>query len=228
MSIVPGTENVQTPSITSEMFQPDNLIAGRHPIISGERVLVTGAAALPRGTVLGQMTPPNATAPANVGNVGNGTVTNISLAEFAALGTYTLTEVTPTTFAVTAPNGDPLGTATAGVQFNNQISFLITTGGTAFAPGDGFTITGAAGSGLYKLSVATATDGSQNPCAILADYCDPTAGNVFAAIYGSGEFNVNALTFDPSWTQATLAPKLRPFAIYLKNSMSSAPPSSSL
>jgi hypothetical protein len=226
MSVVPGTENPQTPSITSEIFQPDQLVAGRHPIISGEKVLVTGAAALQRGAVLGQATLPTATAVKT--GTGNGTMTNISLAEFGALGTYVATALTPTTFNVVAPNGDPLGVATVGTQFNNIISFLITAGGTAFIAGDYFTITGEAGSGLFKLSLAGASDGSQNPSAILADYCDPTAGNVYAAVYLAGEFNVNALTFDASWTQATLATMLRPFAIYLKNSVSAAGVSASL
>jgi hypothetical protein len=220
MSIVPGTENPQYPSGVSEIFAPDQLIAGRYPLITGEKVLLTGGAVLQRGTVLGQMTLPTATVTAKAGNVGNGTVTAVSLTEFAAIGTYSLVEVTPTTFAVTAPNGDALGTATAGAQFNNQISFLITAGGTAFAAADAFTITGEAGSGLFKLSVATASDGSQVPNAILADYTDPTSGNVYAAVYYAGEFNLNAVTFDPSWTSATLAPKLRANNIYLKNSVS--------
>jgi hypothetical protein len=234
MSFVPGTENPQVPSAVSEIFQPDQLIAGRYPLVSAEKVQLTGSAALPRGAVLGQATLPTGTATANAGNTGNGTVTAISLGEFAGLGTYTIAMLTATTFSVTAPNGDPLGNGVAGTQFNNQISFMLAAGGTAFIAGDGFTITGEAGSGVFKLSVASANDGSQTPCAILADYTDPTSGGVnvpgtvMAGIYYAGEFNANALTYDASWNTATLAPKLRAFNIYLKNSVSAAPVTASV
>jgi hypothetical protein len=151
-------------------------------------------------------------------------VSNVSLAEFAPVGTYLLTEATPETFNVSAPNGDNLGIATVGVQFTNQISFLITDGATHYAAGDSISLVTVAGSGEWKISVATANDGSQVPAAILADGCDPTLGPVNAAVYLTGEFNINALIYDPSWGQAALVKALRGSNIWVKNSVSAAPP----
>jgi len=50
-------------------------------------------------------------------------------------------------------------------------------------------------SGLYVLSDASATDGSQKPAAILAEPIDTTSGETQAVVYHSGEFNSNALTY---------------------------------
>jgi hypothetical protein len=80
-------------------------------------------------------------------------------------------------------------------------------------------------SGLYILSVATATDGSQVPAAILADYSDASAGAVTAGAYLMGEFNANAVIYDPSWTLTPLTVALRNFDIFLKSSVSAADPS---
>ncbi len=79
-------------------------------------------------------------------------------------------------------------------------------------------------SGNYIQSVAGAADGSQNPVAILADAADASGGAVQAGVYLTGEFNANALTFDASWTVATLKAALRPLGIFLKNAVSAADP----
>lgn len=221
---ISGSENPQYPRMVSEVFLPDQLIAGRFPLVTAEEVTLAEGGPYQRGTVLGQATLPSATATAGGANVGNGTVGSISLAEFAPTGTYTLTATSATEFSVTAPNGDPLGVATAGQVFNNQIEFTITAGATAFAVNDSFTIATAQGSGTYKPCVKTASDGSQVPVAILADYTDATAGAVNAAIYLTGEFNANAITFDASWTQAAIGAALRTANIFLKNSVSAAAP----
>jgi hypothetical protein len=70
--------------------------------------------------------------------------------------------------------------------------------------------------GKYIESVATATDGSQTALAVLADDVDATAADVLSGAYLSGEFNSNALTFDASWTLATLTAAARPLAIFVK------------
>jgi hypothetical protein len=59
-------------------------------------------------------------------------------------------------------------------------------------------------SGKYIPSVAGATGGSGLPVAILADTVDPSAGDVLCAAYFAGEFADVKLTFDVSWTSATL------------------------
>ncbi|QWA09797.1 head decoration protein [Sodalis ligni] len=74
-------------------------------------------------------------------------------------------------------------------------------------------------SGKYIASVKTATDGSQNPSAILADDVDATAADVTGGVYLMGEFNQNRLTFDASWTVTTLKPAFRPLGIFLRDSI---------
>lgn len=74
-------------------------------------------------------------------------------------------------------------------------------------------------SGEYVLSVKTASDGSENPSAILVDYTDPTSGAVSAGIYQMGMFNQNRIIFDASWTVAELKDALRPLSIFLRDSL---------
>jgi hypothetical protein len=83
--------------------------------------------------------------------------------------------------------------------------------------GDSFTIVIPAGSGKYKLAAAAATDGSQTPVAILGDYTDASGGDVPCAIYATGEFNSNFLTFGTGVTAASAAPSLRVNGIFLRN-----------
>ncbi|WP_308721027.1 head decoration protein [Komagataeibacter xylinus] len=81
--------------------------------------------------------------------------------------------------------------------------------------------------GEYILSVATATDGSEVPCAILVEDVTTAAGATAPGdAYVMGEFNTNYMTYDASWTVATLTEAMRPYAIYLKTSISGAPPTS--
>lgn len=226
MSITITGDNAQIPSMVSEIYNPDQLVGGRYPIETAEDAMLEGTAVLKRGAVLGQATLPTFSATAGA-NTGTGTVSQISLAPGGAFGNYTLTATSATDFNVTAPNGDNLGVATVGTQFNDIVSFLITAGTTAFVAGDTFTLSALQPSGYWKLSVSTATDGSQNPAGILASQSvDPTSGPVGVAVYIAGEFNVNAINFDGSWTKAALVPKCRASNIYLRNSVSAAPPTS--
>lgn len=78
-------------------------------------------------------------------------------------------------------------------------------------------ITSGANAGIYALAAAAATDGSQNPTAVLVDYCDPSAGNVKAPIYLQGEFNINAVTLGPGITPLIAKSMLRRLNIYLKD-----------
>lgn len=74
-------------------------------------------------------------------------------------------------------------------------------------------------SGKYTKSVATATDGSQMPSAILVDDVDATTADKFSGVYLMGEFNQNRIIFDASWTVVTLKAALRPLAIFLRDSV---------
>jgi hypothetical protein len=130
MSLTPTNvkDNPFTPGIAAEMFIPDQLFAGQFQPVSTPITVASGAAVLPRGTVLGKVT----------------------------------------------------------------------------------------ATGKYIESLAGAADGSQTPVAILADQADPTGGDVLSGAYLTGEFNSNALTFDASWTVATLTAAMRPYGIFIK------------
>ena len=79
-------------------------------------------------------------APKAGGNTGNGTMGAVTVTS-AAVGAYTVSFTSSTAFSVTGPAG-AVGTGTAGTPFSTGgLSFTITAGATAFAAGDGFTIT---------------------------------------------------------------------------------------
>lgn len=61
----------------------------------------------------------------------------------------------------------------------------------------------------YILSVATATDGSQVPSAVLAADTDASAADVKTPAYFEGEFAGEIMTIDASWTIATVQAALR-------------------
>lgn len=73
-------------------------------------------------------------------------------------------------------------------------------------------------SGKYKLSVKTATDGSEKPAAILVDDVDASTTDQNGGLYLMGEFNQNRIIFDNSWAVPALKIALRPLAIFLKDS----------
>ena len=342
MALVPSAigENPQQPGVTAEVFIPDQLIAGRLPLIT-ESVMLTGAAPLRRGTLLGktsfgsvsassgtsfaagsvtiaqlptngdtvtvggtvvtfvadpQFVLPNgnqvvigpdvattaaslmallegstdanlikfnyalngaeialtaavagiagnaltlatsdapavtlsgATLAGGVANTGNATVGTLAAGAKMKYGNYTAVCDTATTAKVYDPAGDYLGEATFGVQFTDaQISFKITAGGTACVAGDTFVLAAApATPDLYKLCTTGATDGSQNPCAILVDYSDPSQGNVTTGVYLTGEFNEFAVILDPSISLAAARSALRPLGIFIKRSVPATSPS---
>ena len=76
------------------------------------------------------------------------------------------------------------------------------------------------GSAAYKISTTGASDGSQNPVAILADNADTTSGNVTCGVYLMGEFDENYIIFDLSWTADSLLVPLRKVGIFLKPTVS--------
>lgn len=226
MSLIPSVigDNPQQPGIQAQVFIPDQLIADARNLVSQPIILAAGT--LKRGTVLGQQTAQPITAAATVGNTGNGTIGALSVGATPVTGGYSLVATSATVFAVTDPEGTALGNATVGTPFvNAEINFTLTVGGTAFVAGDSFTVTVSDAVGTYIECVKTASDGSQNPVAILADFADASAGPVSAGAYVAGEFNINALTYDASWVPATLVTALRPYGLFAKSSVSAAPPS---
>lgn len=223
-------DNPQQPAIIAYAYIPDQLIAGELKIVS-DNATITGGAALKRGTVLGQITIGAAGTPtAAGGNTGNGTISAVALGTKAKTGTYTIVFTGATTYNVLNPNGVELAPGTAagaygGSGLDPEITFTFTAGGTAMVAGDKITIAVAAGSGKYNAAVATATDGSQTPVAILADDADATGGDVNAGIYLQAEVNGNALIYDNSFTLSQITTALRTSHIFVKSSVSAADPS---
>lgn len=73
-------------------------------------------------------------------------------------------------------------------------------------------------SGKYTLSLSASSDGSQTPCAVLAEDTDASGGDKACTIYMTGEFNPNAMTFGTGHTATTVATvtALRDAGIFLK------------
>lgn len=217
-------DNPQTPGVYAETYIPDQLIAGALQIVSQPIVLSAGT--LPRGSVLGQISTSSVIPTPGATNTGNGTVGALSATSAAKAGPYALVATSPTVFTVTDPEGAAMPNATVGTAYSqNGLSFTIAAGGTSFVAGDTFSLDYTDSIGNFILSVKTATDGSQNPSAILADYSDASAGPVNAGAYVMAEVNGRALNFDPSWNLQTLTSALRPNGIFVKASVSAADPS---
>jgi hypothetical protein len=213
----------QQPFTYQDTYIPDQLIADAKLLVSQPGVLSAGT--LPRGSVLGMVN--NSAVEIVAGaNTGNGTVGAVSVGTAGTTGAFTLKATSATNFTVTDPEGNALPAATVGTPYANaEINFTITAGGTAFVAGDSFTVTLPDAIGTYKLSVATASDGSQNPSAILADAADASGGPVTIGLYVAGEFNQNSLNYDASWTLPALRAALRSQTIFVKSAVSAADPS---
>lgn len=214
-------DNPQQPGIFAETYVPDQLIAGGLKLITQPIVLAAGTS-LARGTVLGQQTNYSVQTAAGT-NTGNGTIGTVSAIAGAKIGTYKALATSATNWGVVDPEGTVLAAATTGTAYTaGGIKFTITAGGTAFVAGDSFTLAVLNSIGNFIVSVVGASDGSQTPCAILADFADATSGPVRTGAYVMGEFNVNALTYDTSWTPEALTTALRLYSIYLKSVVSAA------
>lgn len=217
-------DNPFAPGMQSDAYIPDQLIAGDAKLVT-DSVTITGAAALARGSVLGQVSVGAAGAAVAGANTGNGTISAIALQGKAKPGAYSLRFTGATTYNVVNPNGVELTPGyAAGAYADAEINFTFTAGGTPMVAGDTFTITVAAGSGSYKLAAAAAVDGSQTPVAILADAADASGGDVTGSIYLTGEFNQRALTLGAGITTAIAKAALRLVNIFVKTSNSAADP----
>ena len=217
----------QQPGIYAETYIPDQLIAGNLKLVSMPITLSSGT--LQRGSVLGL----SAGAVISTANLttGNGTIGTLSVGPSAQSGDYFLRARSSTTWSVAAADGLAMPDATTGTAYAGpDVNFTITAGGTAFAAGDEFVLTVAQGSG-YVLSKATASDGSQIPVGILADYADASGGAVTTGMYVMGEFNVNYIVPDASWGAnaaawgPVLSSMLRNTGIFLKSTVTATDPS---
>lgn len=184
----------------------------------------TGGNALTLATTSAGIALSGGTLAGGAANTGNGTFGALSLLAGARRGTYKLVATDATHFNAFDPDGDALAQVIVGTAYADELGFTITAGGTAFVANDQFLLTVGEGNGAWKISNANAVDGSQEPSAVLVDDSDATLGDVFGGLYQTGEFNQTRIWFDPSWTVAALAGKMRKYSIFLKPCVSARDP----
>lgn len=173
----------------------------------------------------GAFTLSGATLSGGTANSGTGAVASITTGPNVKPGNYKIQFLSASTAAVLDPQGLQIGQQGAlGAFKSTEINF--TTSGTPVA-GDIILIntSGAGGNvGSYKLAVATAVDGSDVPAAILVDTADASSGNVTGGVYVMGEFNADAIIFDPSFSLAQIVNALLPIGLFVKSVVSAGDP----
>lgn len=178
------------------------ITAGGTAFVAGDTFTITTTAAVGK---------PTAAAVAGGTNTGNGTCSAVTTNGYApVVGAYSVEFDDATHFIVSAPNGQEIGHGTTGVAFSaGGLNFTITAGGTAFVPGDSFTVTVAAGAGKWVPCTATAVDGSQNAAGICFGPSDASLNDVYGAmVTRSCEVNKSELVWDASMNAASQAAAL--------------------
>lgn len=167
--------------LTEGQHKAEFLVSEAEGTLSRETITLLAGQSLQAGHVLGKVSVGTATGTAAFGNVGNGTIDNVSLGSGVKAGTYVIDCIEPAsgggTFAVEEPGGSIVGTAKVGTPFAGAINFTLTSGTTDFAAGDRFTIAVTGGSGKYKEYNPANTDGSQTAMAVLLDAVDATTAD---------------------------------------------------
>ena len=159
-------------------------------------------------TVVGTQGNPSITSAPGGSNTGNGTLSGLVAAGYAAtVGNYTVEFDDATHFVLFAPNGQEAGHGTTGVAFKSGgLAFTITAGGTAFVPGDSFAVTVGVGNGFVKAWDPANVDGSQVVCGILCATKDATNANKQAAVcVRAAEVNQTELIFPIGSSAAVIA-----------------------
>lgn len=205
-----------TASFSSTALVQNSLFAGDTDDFIGYGVVLAQGQNLPRGALLGR-TAVNGTVTdiAASANTGNGTLSGLATGGSAVPGDWQLVAHSATVFFLYNPEGIYSGKATVGNAFTGAIHFTISAGSTPFAMGDSFILRAAEIEYLYKLSLATATDGSQIPDAILAEDTIALTDNQPTVVYLAGEFNANAITFGAGHTLESIRDVLRGKDIHL-------------
>ena len=206
-------------SMINTSFAPDLLVTGE--ICKTEAIrLATGN--LVRGTVLGKqdMTVPS-TGTAKGGNTGNGTMTLVDRKRHMRAGVYTMTATSATKFNVKNTLNEVVGEATVGTQYTDQeITFKINAGVTAFVATDEFTVTIAVGNmQCVIVNSAGTNDGRRLPYCILAEDCDASSAIKDTVGYLAGNFNEAALVFGGTDTIETHRADLRDLGIFTEETI---------
>lgn len=201
---------------------PDRLLAGDAPRITTPITLLTGENRA-RGAVLGRVTIGTLTPAVATGDL-NGALGAWTAGARTQVGVYRLVCIAAAvdggTFAVFAPDGSRLKDLTVAVAYaSDHINGTVADGSVDADIGDVITITVAAGSGGYKLAVAAAVDGSQNPVGILVMDTDATAADKESSAFRTGEFNEAALVFGAGHTADTVRDALEARGIFLRSTV---------
>lgn len=184
-----------------ETTKPAECVVSEQPH-SRDNVIVTGAAAVPTGRVLGRVTTP--VVAADAGNTGDGDAAGMTVTLGASYqpGVYVLTctaeAANAGTFEVRAPDGTDLGDATVAVAFSTggHLTFTIPDGTEDWNIGDVITIT--VGQGLMAAWDEDNTDGSQVAVGVLVEGVDPTGGDVAAVMIARAAEVAGALLVWPA------------------------------
>jgi len=185
---------------TEAMRAGEHILSEANGNRSREKATIAEAK-LAAGTVLGKIANGTASAAADAGNTGDGTMGAITVGNGALVGDYRLVILEPGTnagdFSVEDPNGVNIGNGDVAAAFNaGGLSFTLADGATDFVAGDAFTITVAAGSGKYVLHDAAGIDGREVAVAVLYDGVDASAADVDGVITArDSEVAVDRLTF---------------------------------
>lgn len=118
------------------------------------------------------------------------------------------------------PGGEKIGQATTGTQYvGGGLTLTITDTATDPAVEEEFTVTvtEAAASGKYVLSLAAATDGSEVPAAILLHDADATSADQEVIVAIKGRFGIQGVTFGTGHTAASVDAGLILRGIILEN-----------
>lgn len=109
----------------------------------------------------------------------------------------------------------------AGVHVDGQITQnFVLTGNVSYAVGE--VLGQVTSSGKLVKSIDTATDGSQNPIAVLLHAVDLTGGSDDKAdvMVACDKVDLNDLVYGGTWTRDTLTKALRSAGIYAEGSLS--------
>ncbi len=206
----------------SETFSYENLIAGsQHPIVSGPITIELGQV-LKRGDLIARELRGTPVGRADVGNTGDGTISNEALTADSEVGTYTATCIdagVPAIFSVIDPGGFRLPDAEAEQSYSHRIGFLIEAYGTPFALGDTFTVTVPEGSLEGKAASLVALDGGAEPFAILAEDVDASAAATLANCYREGEFSAANVGFSAGEDADDYREACEAIGIYLRETV---------
>jgi hypothetical protein len=177
MIVIPATVNLTAAAIQLALDDSINpLLTGAEYTVIGAVVTInyqlggTGGNAFTLATSdATNITLSAATLASGAANTGNATIALGGEAEqsTAPNGTFTIVCTTATTANVYRPNGELLGTTTFGTQFNNEIVFTITAGGTACVAGDSFTVKVGAGRVLVPNATWEQTGGASGVALML-------------------------------------------------------------